>query len=760
MATNLDQTLTADVAKSLPLQAASEASPATEPGLRTDATALGRGIGTPGGTGAAGGAVGGAGFRASSLEREHRASIWLVAGPTVLVLALLILATAYAGAFNVAQWAPTSLFVLVVLLTLVLRGGAQRLPDRWLALALGGAWGLAAWAALSASWSASPSAALEGAGQLTLYAAIISLPLVAVGDVRALRVAAYGVVGGIALIALYTLGRMLVDGSAIFLAGRLNGPVEYRNATALLFCIGYWPLIVTAATRGRSRALRAVCLGLAELMLGLAFLTQSRGVLLGLGCGAVVVLVLGPDQVRRAWLALLSVVLLAAAAPWLLTPYHASTSPTEVVSVADIATAARALVVLVAAGVAVGFLLAVFDAGLRATSPAMAFVRRGARVALVAVVAAGFAGGVVATHGDPVHELRVKWDEFKNLQISPTSATRYTSAGGQRYDLWRVAVNELRASPVGGVGEGSYQFDYYVQRRNNRNLDDPHGLLFQLGSELGAGGLALFALILLGLAGSMRRWWRVAPLGVRREVCALTAAGITFLGQSLVDWMWHIPGLTALGVLCLGVAAALLARTGAAREVQARPREAGGSAQTGGLQAPAHGRLPAATEGRAPGLVLAGEGASLPAHQRRRRLAPRLAAAAVLVAAVALTASLYLSDFYIRRARDEQGHSPQAQLADARTAASLDPWLVDAHYLEASALEGMGERAAAGAQLQLARQMEPTNSVPLGLLGDFEARGGNYVKARAYYRLALARDPLDTGLQQLARSGGRPEPAT
>ncbi len=723
MATNLDHSLTADVAKSLPRKGAAEASFGFDPGLYA---------GEPG-------------FRAPAPAHEHRASIWLVAGPTVLVLALLTLATAYAGAFNIAQWAPPSLFVLVVLLTLVLRGGAQRLPDRWLALALGGAWGLAAWAALSATWSASPAAALEGAGQLTLYAAILSLPLVAVSDVRALRVAAYGVVGGIALIALYTLGRMLVDGSAIFLAGRLNGPVEYRNATALLFCIAYWPLIVTAATRGRSRALRAACLGLAELMLGLAFLTQSRGVLLGLGCGAVVVLVLGPDQVRRAWLALLSVVLLAAAAPRLLIPYHAFTSPTQVVSAADIATAAHALVALVAAGVAVGFLLAVFDAGLRATSPAMARVRRGARVALVAAVAAGLVGGLVAVHGDPVHELHVKWAEFESLQTTSTSATRYTSTGGQRYDLWRVALNELQANPVGGVGEGSYQFDYYVQRRTDRNLDDPHGLLFQLGSELGAVGLALFALFLLGLVGSLRRWWRVAPLGVRREVCALMAAGATFLGQSLVDWMWHIPGLTALGVLCLGVAAALLARTGAAREAQAGSHVNGSpSAAVPANGDTSHRRLPAG---------------SSHARPARPRLASRLAAATVLVAAVALTASLYLSDFCIRRAREEQGHSPQAQLADARSAAGLDPWSVDAHYLEASSLESMGERPAAGAQLQLARRMEPTNSVPLGLLGDFEARGGDYARARAYYRLALARDPLDTGLQQLARSGGRPSAA-
>jgi tetratricopeptide (TPR) repeat protein len=134
----------------------------------------------------------------------------------------------------------------------------------------------------------------------------------------------------------------------------------------------------------------------------------------------------------------------------------------------------------------------------------------------------------------------------------------------------------------------------------------------------------------------------------------------------------------------------------------------------------------------------------------------RAGAALVLGAAVALVLSLYLSDFYVRRARDEAGHSPAAQLADARAAANLDPWSSDPHYLEAAALESMGERAQAERQLEDSRRLEPTSSVPFGLLGDFEARGHDFAKARGYYRQALALDPLDVGLQQLALSGGRP----
>lgn len=665
-------------------------------------------------------------------------SVWSVLAPTVLVLALLLLATAYAGAFNVAQWAPPTMFVLVMLATLLVVGGAQRLPDRWLALALAGAWGLAAWAALSATWAASAGAALEGAGRQAMYAAILTLPLVAVGDLRSLRIAGRGVVFGIGLIGLYTLVRMLVDGPSIFLAGRLNGPVEYRNATALLFCIAYWPLIVTAATRSRGRALRALCFGMAELMLGLAFLTQSRGVLIGLACGALVVLLLGPDRIRRLCLAILSVLLLACASPLLLKPYHAFTGSRGAASAHDITVAALGLSALVAASIAIGIGLAVFDAGVRPASSAMARVRMLARAGLLAAVLAALAGGLVAVHGDPVHELQVKWRQFKSLQTTSTSATRYTSTGGQRYDLWRIALLEFRSDPVGGVGEGSYEFDYYRLRRTDRNLSDPHGLLFQLGSELGVVGLLLFGAILAGLVGSLKRWWRLAPLDIRRSVCGLTAAGATFIGQSLVDWMWRIPGLTALGVLCLGVAAALLARSAAgAPGARAQAREA-----------PA---LPRASAARVNGafrrLVF-----SRDAFGRWRRLP----AAAGVLAALALVVCLYLSDFYVRRARDELGHSPAAQLADARTASSIDPWWVEPHYLEASALESIGDHAAARGQLEDAERMTPSSLVPLGLLGDFEARGGNFAQARVYYREALARDPLDVGLQKLAQSGGAP----
>jgi tetratricopeptide (TPR) repeat protein len=121
------------------------------------------------------------------------------------------------------------------------------------------------------------------------------------------------------------------------------------------------------------------------------------------------------------------------------------------------------------------------------------------------------------------------------------------------------------------------------------------------------------------------------------------------------------------------------------------------------------------------------------------------------LAAVAVLA-LFLSDAYINRARSVIARPP-AELAAARAAARLDPWSVTPHYLEASAYETMGNRPAAYRQLRAALSLEPENSAAWGVLGDFAARGGDARAARAYYRRALVLNPLDSGLQQLARYG-------
>ncbi len=239
---------------------------------------------------------------------------------------------------------------------------------RWGLVTVGAIWCFALWSALSAAWATSPGDALEGSGRDVLYAAIVSLPLVAVPHRRALRLAGLGVIVGIGLLAVGTLTVVLVDGPGQFLAGRLDAPVGYRNATALLFAMGFWPFIAIAAERGRARGMKALGFALAVLCLGLAFLTQSRGVVLGLACGGVVSVLLPPDRARRAWLAIVALAMVALSAKALLTPYDAFDGGKGVATSEDIAQAAQTLLLLTLAAFAAGLAFAAFDNGLRPES--------------------------------------------------------------------------------------------------------------------------------------------------------------------------------------------------------------------------------------------------------------------------------------------------------------------------------------------------------------------------------------------------------
>ena len=194
----------------------------------------------------------------------------------------------------------------------------------------------------------------------------------------------------------------------------------------------------------------------------------------------------------------------------------------------------------------------------------------------------------------------------------------------------------------------------------------------------------------------------MAP-GDRWLASGLTAAAAAMLAQSAFDWLWLIPGVTGLGVFALALAA--------------------------GLGVPPADRPP-----RPP-----------------LRIAAGVAAAAVAVSAFVLL----IGDFYVRDARAALDRSPDSALEAARTAESLNPWSVTPLYLQASALESRGRPAEARRALLDARELEPRNWATLGLLGDLESRAGNRRAARTWYRRALALNPRDVGLRDLAGAGPR-----
>jgi O-antigen ligase len=499
----------------------------------------------------------------------------------------------------------------------------------------------------------------------------------------------------VSAIALVTLVALNVDGKGQFLAGRLDAPLGYRNATACLFAFVFWPLIVFAAARGGARLARAAAFALATLGLGLAFLTESRGVLLGLVLGAVVLVGIGPERVRRMWLALFAAGGVALFSGVLLKPYDAFDGGRGIVTAGNVQTAAHGLTLLTAVAFVVGVLIAILDNGLRPEG--MLWARRLGRTALAMATVAAVAAVLVSV-GNPISYAGDKLDEFRDVNASSTGTTRLSATGGQRYDLWRVAWTGFESRPVAGVGAGGYELRYYRLRRTDRNVTDPHSLVLDVLSGTGVAGFALLAAFVAAIAATL---WagRDGPLPNRRAAAALVAAGVVVIGQAQVDFFWMIPGLAGLGLLCVVLGAALLAPA---------PR----------------------------------------APDPNGRRAPYLVAGAVLAAASLGVLSLFLSDYEVRRARTER--STGASLEAARRAERLDPWALAPRYLQASALETTGRRGAARAELQGALRAEPRNFVTIGLLGDLEVRAGNLAAARRYYARALQLNPRDVGLRKLA----------
>ena len=618
------------------------------------------------------------------------------------LVVLLLTATWFNGAFALRHWGPVALLALVTATASAWSGGLRvgRGPAR---VALGAIFVLAAWAVLSAVWAESPGRALEGGARTLLYAVLFLMALATPRDAAGAERLSALVMTGVGAIAGVTLIELVSDGTAAFLAGRLDAPVGYRNATACLFALGFWPFVSAAARHGGAVPKRSLAFAAALLVLGLALLTQSRGVIFGLALGGAVAVGLGPDRLRRLWVAIAAAGALALASGSLLVPYRAFAAG-HPESAADIETAVTALLVMVVGGVAVAFAAALLDDGLRVGERTRRSLHRVALASAVGMVPAVLIVTVVAV-GNPVTFATDRFDEFRSLETAPSGETRLTFGGGQRSDLWRIALLELSDNPVTGVGEGNYLFRYYEERRTDRNLSTPHGLAFSALAETGLVGALALLTFLLSAAAAVARYWRGATPGARRAASAMLAAAAVGFGQAMVDWIWLIPGLMGLTFVALGLALACL--------------------------------LPVRHAGR---------------ETAGRSILPRRATAVALALSAFAVCSLYLSDVNIRQAR-----APDVSAADrlsaARLAYRLNPWSTTALQLQAGAYEELGRPRQARRKLVQALEREPANFALLALLGDFELRRGNAAEARGWYRRALRRNPLDVGLQQLARRG-------
>jgi hypothetical protein len=488
-------------------------------------------------------------------RRTTRTAVAVV--PGVVALMVLVFFASSDGGYPPTVWYPGALLLLALV---VATGIAYRPflagvePAVVVSIALLGAF--TSWTYLTIVWAGVKGDAWDGANRTLLY--LIVFALFALLPWRTTGAAI--VLGGYSL-AVAALGGLTFlqaaaaeDPSGFFVGGRYADPVGYSNANCALFLIAFWPALFLSMRRETVLPLRGVFLAAAGLLLELALLPQSRGSLFAFPIVALVYLLLVPGRLRSG-IALASVASAAVATREpLLHLYAVAESDAAGPALAD---ARRSIAISVAALFVAGSLIALADRRLRLSARTSQRISQAAGVlALVAAVAAIVF--LVGRYGNPVTRAERAWSDFKAGQPQSLGATRFTGGlGSNRYDFWRVGVEQFRVSPIVGAGADNFAAAYLRRRESDEEPNYPHSLEIQMLGQTGVVGAALLA----GAgAFALAAGWRARRARRSFGWALTTVALVAFLywfTHASVDWFWEIPALTGPALALLGLAAGM-----------------------------------------------------------------------------------------------------------------------------------------------------------------------------------------------------------
>jgi hypothetical protein len=422
---------------------------------------------------------------------------------------------------------------------------------------------LAAWTAVSLTWTSSDERTTEELARVLHYAGLLIL-VWALVDRTTWRAAAAGVaVGAFVIVGLAVASRL--DPGAFptnyihraFHTNRLNYPFNYWNA------VGAWSVMSIAIGLGwSSHAARALtrCALLAVVpAAGLAvYLTYSRGGAVGSALVILVVLALS----RNRWTAAAHCLAAAggtAIALLVARGHHEIAQSTGGAGGGAVLLALIAGMALCALAAALVWLVRLDR--VRAPRPLGRLSVAGA-VAVLALLA--------ATVGS--HTISRGWHEFRHgtTVASSDPAARLVNLSGNRYNEWKTAFDAFKAEPLHGIGPGTFEF-WWNRHGGQEFVRDAHSLYFESLGEMGVPGLFLVAGFLLGLGGmALRALRRVAQVDDLGPAVGLSAAFVMFLFHAGIDWMWESTAVTVLAIVCAGIVSAPLFARGARPRVGAR----------------------------------------------------------------------------------------------------------------------------------------------------------------------------------------------
>ncbi len=643
----------------------------------------------------------------------------------VAVGVFVVWATSQAG-YPLTHWAPGALILLALLIVAL-----ATVPLRWasvpfvLKLALGC---LAAYTALSyfsILWAAAPGEAWEGANRTLLYLFVFAL--FALWPGRGASAALLVGLWTFAMIALAVYVALRLDTAtgksyaALFSGERLSYPAGYPNATAAQWLMAFWPALLLARGKEFHWAVRGLLGGGAVVLADVALLSLSRGSLYATPVMVVLVFALIPDRLRTFATTVPVAVGIGVTVPFVLRVgkrIEAGHAPDGATPAAIAAVLFAA--VLVAAAVACG---AAFE-GRRTLSPGAA---RGARRLLGATALATLLVMVVgrlAVAGNPVTRVRHSWESFEGgYSSTPTSGSRLLSGlGSNRYDFFRVALDEFEAHPVVGIGVDNFQQQYLRRGRSEETPRYPHSVELRTLTETGLIG-ALLAIV--GLGAALVAGWRAMRRAddlLAATVAAAALAGFAYwVVHGSFDWFWEFAGLGAPAFALLGVACSLVS----APQRDAPPLSAAGRRGIGVSQAEL------VADGGGQSLHDVSPKGSLRAYTggpSRRIFALALGCVLALAATLSLAAP-WLSERQIQTAARIWPKAPLAAYARLSDAAKLNPLSDRAYLVEGSIALRFGDLVRARDAFSKALKRVPEDAYATLELGAIASEMGAHREA-------------------------------
>jgi O-antigen ligase len=612
----------------------------------------------------------------------------VASGPAVLGIAIaaaLVYAAFASGATGHPEEGRLEIGVIVIslgaLAGLLYRRSLRFAPSPGAAAGLMLLLGLAAWSALSITWSIAPDDSWLEANRVLAYALVVALGLCLGSSLPgAVEKVALGWVAIALLVAFYALaGKIapwleipgIVDFDQTSRFSRLRAPLDYWNALGMV-CVLAVPIALRAAadpwleSRWRLAALAAAI----PLLTTLA-LTLSRGGMLVLLAAVLLLVAIGPDRLR---LVAATGIALAGTIPAAALAIASNDLTDEGVKVSERADDGTFVGLALVAGIALALALGrrLVDDGdrLQLGPRGAARLKRAGRVAAIAIPLVALAALSTSDKGvrGAIDDRLDSFTEPKfDRQNDPARVLQTNS--GNRWIWWEEAAGAASDRPFVGNGAGSFRLLHLVYRENEIEVQNAHSMPLEQWAETGLIGvvLALGALGLLGLA-AVRTTLARAHGRERGLALGMLAAVFAWWLHLWVDWDWEIAGVTLPVLVMLGVLGAL-------------PR-------AGGVQAPPGPPVP----GR--GLVFA--------------VGAVAACAAITLVALPMLARDLTSEALTQAASNTPGDL-RAAAEKAGRAKRLNPLAPEPLFAQASIYEHGNQPVAAGNALAEAVERQPND---------------------------------------------------